>query len=244
MLEYREVVYSRYASVVKRYPKTWDERAANSWASAFKRYLSGWLPDDRNARIVDLGCGSGRFLHLLRKLGYSNVTGIDISSEQVELARQIHHHVVEGDALEFLMNSNERFDLLVALDFIEHLTKQEATKFLQLAEERLNPGGRLIMNSPNAASPFFGTRRYGDFTHEIAFSPSCLGHVLELFGFTGTEARELGPYSHGVRSAIRSLLWQAIRYSLQLYHLIEVGHTGDGVFTRDFLITGVKPVVG
>jgi SAM-dependent methyltransferase len=241
VLEYRSEVYPRYASVIKRYSPSFDTRAAEAWAAAFQRYLRGWLPDDRRARIIDLGCGSGRMLYLLRQLGYENLQGIDISAEQVQLARQVVDDVIEGDVLKYLRESTESCDLIVALDLIEHLTKDEATDFLQAIEQRLKPGGRLILNTPNAVSPFAGSRRYGDFTHEIGFAPSCLAQVLELFGLTEAEPRELGPYPHGLFSTFRTVLWQAIRGCLSLYNYVEVGHHGGGVFTRDFLISAVKP---
>src|SRR4051794_10833688 len=47
-----------------------------------------WLPGDRRARIVDLGCGGGEFLHFLTELGYESVRGVDFSVEQVQRCRE------------------------------------------------------------------------------------------------------------------------------------------------------------
>ena len=242
MSSYRDLVYERYASVIKRYPEKFDTRAAEAWGAAFRRYLHGWLPHDRQARVVDLGCGSGRMLHLLAQLGFRNVVGVDISAEQVALARQVNDRVLEKDVLSFLRDRPPgSFDLVIALDLIEHFTKDEAMEFLDQASQSLAAGGRLILNTPNAASPLAGARRYGDFTHEIGFSPSCLSQILELFGLERPTARELGPYPHGMVSACRTAMWQVLRLGLQLYNLIEIGHRGDNIFTRDFVISAVKP---
>ena len=233
-------MYDRYASTIKGFAPKFDERSADRWKAAFGRYLRGWLPTSPEARIGDLGCGDGKMLYLLRQSGYHNATGVDLSAEQVALARQTGGTVVCGDVREFLAGRRDEFDLLIALDLLEHLTKDEAFDLLEAVSGALRPGGRLILNTPNAASPLAGSRRYGDVTHEIAFSPSCLAGVLRLFRFDSIEARELGPYPHGVVSACRWGLWKLLRLAVMLFNYVEIGHAGDRVFTRDFLISGVK----
>jgi SAM-dependent methyltransferase len=47
--------------------------------------ISRHLPQDREAKILDLACGHGAFLHYLRLAGYANCSGVDISPEQIEL---------------------------------------------------------------------------------------------------------------------------------------------------------------
>jgi SAM-dependent methyltransferase len=237
MNTYRDLIYTKYASVIKKYPRTFDETGAQAWSDAFSRYLKGWLPDNRDANIVDLGCGSGRFLYLLRKFGYTNVTGVDVSEEQVLLAKQINKNVIVKDVLSFLRNDTTSYELIAAFDLIEHLTKEEFVEFFSLVEKRLRNRGRLIINTPNAASPFGLYRRYGDFTHEICFTPSCLGDVLALFGLCDAEARELGPYPHGILSLIRYLCWKVVRLVIASYNLIEIGNLGGRIYTRDFVMS-------
>jgi len=42
------------------------------------------LPEDKKAKIIDLGCGNGGFVYWLQQIGYQNAEGIDISAEQIE----------------------------------------------------------------------------------------------------------------------------------------------------------------
>lgn len=121
-------------------------------------------------------------------------------------------------------------------------SKDEVLRFLDAAYAALKPGGRLILQTPNLEGPLAGQYRYGDFTHEVGFNPNALRRLMQLVGFEAIEARECDPppLGYSVFSTIRAALWQLVRGSLALYNLIETGATGDRVFTRVFLISGIK----
>jgi len=240
-LDYQERIYKQYASVCRGCSEVFDEQEATRSMAAFSRYLAGWLPAAKNANILDLACGSGKTLFFLRENGYTNISGVDISAEQVALARQVTSDVTEGDILEFLGNTSCKYDLIIAQDIVEHLGKNQVFEMLDACHTSLTPGGRLILSSPNAESPMFGSRRYGDFTHGICFTPAALSQVLEIAGFEEASFREIGPYCHGVISGIRALSWAVLRRLLMAYNLVELGHVGSGIFTRDFLICVIKP---
>jgi SAM-dependent methyltransferase len=205
------------------------------------RYLRGWLPTDARARIVDLGCGSGRLLALFRAQGFPDVIGVDRSPEQIELARQRGAQAFLEDMMPFLNRFDGELDLVTALDVIEHLGKSEVLPFVDACHRALRPGGRLVLQTPNADSPWGAALRYGDFTHETCFTPHALGRLLRLSGFDRIEAREQGPVVRGPASAVRFLLWRIIRAGLVLWNLAETGSAGSGVHTRVFLISGIRP---
>src|SRR5206468_564812 len=60
---------------------------ADSTKYILRRLLRGYVPNDRAAPILDLGCGSGMLVHLLRQAGYQNAVGVDTSVEQVAGAK-------------------------------------------------------------------------------------------------------------------------------------------------------------
>jgi hypothetical protein len=115
--------------------------------------------------------------------------------------------------------------------------------FLDLCHEALRPGGRLILQTPNADTPWGTHLRYGDFTHEVCFQQNSLKYLLQLCGFSGIEHREMGPvpWGYSLASSLRHLAWRTIRLGLQLYNLAETGSPGSGTFTRVFLISAIKP---
>jgi SAM-dependent methyltransferase len=98
----------------------------------------------RPARILDAGCGSGRNMVELGRLG--TVTGVELSGTSVSLARQREAgEVIEGSVLEMPFDSNS-FDLAVSLDVIEHL-EQEVDALAELRRV-VAPGGSLLVTVP------------------------------------------------------------------------------------------------
>jgi len=223
-------------------PETFNETVAWQWGRAQRYYLRHWLPEDKDAQIVDLACGGGKLLYFFKRMGYTNITGVDISPEQVKLARQVTPDVEEANVLDWLEAHPASFDLITGFDIVEHFHKDEVLRFLDACHGALKPGGRLILQTPNAESPFGMSIRYGDFTHEVGLNPNALSRLLSLTGFQWIESRETGPIpiGHSIKSSIRYLIWQSIRAGLKLWNLAETGGAGSVVFTRVFLITGEK----
>ena len=244
MDDYRSRIYARYATAIQDAGARFDYPGALRWSRPYRRYLRGWLPLNHDAAILEVGCGSGHLLHLLGRLGYSDVTGVDLSPEQVALARQVCPNVVEADAIEWLKGKDGQYDLIVALDVVEHLRKEEVLLFLDACCDSLKPGGRLILQTPNAESAFGLGIRYGDFTHEVGFTPDCLARLLALSGFDGAEPRETGPAVHGVCSAIRFTLWRLVRLGIMAWNAVETGGVGSRIVTRVFLISAVRRASG
>jgi cyclopropane fatty-acyl-phospholipid synthase-like methyltransferase len=112
--------------------------------------------------------------------------------------------------LEFLARSRSRFDLVVALDLVEHLRKDEVLEFLDLCREALRARGRLVLQNPNGGSPWCGSNVHGDFTHETCFTPSSLRGLLLLAGFSDVKAREQGVVVRGGASAVRWVAWRLL----------------------------------
>lgn len=242
-LDYRKKFYEQYVSKQVRLEGT-EPTAADYqlWAQGAERRFAGWLPEDKSAPILDMGCGAGNFLFALARLGYSSLTEVDLSPEQVALARRWcpKAKIIEADVFEVLKANTGRYALVSGLDILEHFRKDEALTFLELAHKALFPGGRLILQTPNAASPFFGSVAYSDFTHEWFYSPRGLERILGMAGFSGYECRESGPFAHGLKSRVRTAAWGVVRSGLKLYDLIETGGDNGGVYTRVFVATAVK----
>jgi 2-polyprenyl-3-methyl-5-hydroxy-6-metoxy-1,4-benzoquinol methylase len=240
--DYRQRIYAEYATNFQDAADIFDLEASRRWGKAYRSYLLGWLPADKDADIVDLACGGGKLLHLIQMEGYRRICGVDIRPDQISRARQVTEQVILGDAIDFLEKQRNRFDLIIGLDIIEHFHKPEVLRFLDCCHDALKPRGRLVLQTPNAESPWGGSIRYGDLTHEVCFNPNALSRLLRLAGFSDIEAREAGPVLRGgsLVSTARYALWQAFRAGLTLWNLAETGCRGSGVFTRVFLVSGLK----
>ncbi len=239
---YQKRIYENYASVFKGGLNIFDSVAAHQWGKSYDHYFRGWLPAKKDAAILDLACGGGNLLFFFQQRGFTKIHGVDISSEQVRLARQVTPEVTEANVLDFLEAHLQAFDLLTGLDIIEHFPKDDVLRFLDLCHAALRPGGRLILQTPNADTPWGITSLYGDFTHEICFTPHALGRLLALCGFKELEVRETGPapWNYSLMSTGRYVLGQGMRALLKLWNMAETGTTGSGVFTRVCLVSGIK----
>jgi 2-polyprenyl-3-methyl-5-hydroxy-6-metoxy-1,4-benzoquinol methylase len=241
--KYRERIYGRYDSA-RQTPV-----APKSVAGLKVRLpLFGWLirqhmPVDRHCSILDLGCGHGALLYALERAGYRNARGVDGSPEQVEAARRLGVAGVElGDVLATLLAAPAAsFDVVIAFDVIEHYTKSELIPLVDAVLRVLKPGGRWIIHAPNAESPLSGRIRYGDITHELAFTRVSLDQLLRASGFSSVGCFEDRPVPHGVKSTIRAFLWHVIRSALLVYVAIEVGaFDRRAVFSQNLLAVAFK----
>jgi len=158
------------------------------------------------------------------------------------LSRQAAPDVKEGNAIDFLEEHPLSFDLITGLDIIEHLTKDEVFRFLEGCIAALKPGGKLILQTPNADSPWSNCVRYGDFTHEVCFNPRSLSSLMRMCGFSAIESREQGPpaWGYSLGSSVRYVIWRLIRSGIQFWNLAETGSVGSKIFTRVFVIKGKK----
>ncbi|MCL1926180.1 MAG: class I SAM-dependent methyltransferase [Syntrophorhabdaceae bacterium] len=201
------------------------------------------FPADRNASILDLGCGHGALIHFARLAGYKNIRGVDGSPEQVAAAKRLGiEGVEEADLSVFLSKQQaESVDLVIAFDVIEHFTKDELLGFVDHVCRVLKRNGRWIIHTVNGESPFFGCVRYGDLTHELVFTRKSIHQLLLSSGFFNVRCFEDAPIPHGVKSAARWGLWKAIRSVLRLYIAAETGDAGNGgIFTQNFLVVAEK----
>ena len=237
---YRECVYSTYGQGKMRDWLIRDEAGYRRWATACLARIRDWLPAQKSAVCLDIGCGPGNMLYALRMAGYGNIRGVDRSPDWMETARKICPAVECGDVRDYLNRYAGQFDVITAFDLVEHFRKDELLDLLRLVAQALKPGGTLILQTPNAESPWGSMHRYHDLTHELSFDPHSLAHVLGLVGFGGFEARESGPVVRGVLGALRMAAWKAIWALLMFWNLVETGSPGSGIYTRIFVARAIK----
>ncbi|MCB2148596.1 MAG: class I SAM-dependent methyltransferase [Deltaproteobacteria bacterium] len=208
-----------------------------------KRFIIKHFPPDRDSIILDLGCGSGSLIYFAQQTGYHKIQGVDLSPQKISNANKCGIHGVEqGDALETLnKKAADTFDCLIAFDLIEHFNRTNLLLFIDAAYRTLKPGGRWLIHTTNAESPFGMTIRYGDITHQLAFTRASLSQLLYLSGFSQVNCYEDQPVPHGIISAVRWLLWKIIRNGLRLYRAIETGDIGHhAIFSQNILVVAVK----
>ncbi|MDP3732561.1 MAG: class I SAM-dependent methyltransferase [Candidatus Omnitrophota bacterium] len=166
-----------------------NQRESQRYSEELELNYAEFLPLDKEAGILDIGCGMGQFIAYLRKNGYRSVSGIDVGQEAVDYCRKKGiDNVLKIDSLaDFLSKNIEKFDLIILKSVIAHLPRRELISILSAARSSLKHGGRLVVETFNASVWTGVFMRYNDFTHRNAFTENSLRQVLLLAGFTEIE---------------------------------------------------------
>lgn len=226
MNDFRTELYERYVSSFKgSHSRPSEAELKRYWAWCRHKYLPIINALPREAAVLDLGCGAGQMLEFLKDEGFTNAQGVDISREQVEIARSRGLNAEVGDAIAFLKAHENAFDLLVAFDFFEHFSKSELLSLSGLILNALKPGGYLLLQTPNGQGLFPGQIIYGDLTHMTIFTPESMTNLLRLSNFEQITFYESGPAPIDTKGQLRLLAWRAIRFLANTVRLIETGKT-------------------
>lgn len=216
-------------------PEGLRERAV-AWQQQFREFL----PTDPDARILDAGCGYGAVVWWLQAIGYRHAEGIDVSGEQVDAGAMLGiSNLARADVEEFLAGREGTYDAIIARDLLEHLPRDVLVCVVDGMHRALRKGGVLIIQAPNAESPFGGRIRYGDFTHELAFTSASISQLLRVSGFARVVTRPVRPVLRGLRSRVRALSWRLVEAAMRAVLTAEVG-CGNYIVTQNLLAVAWK----
>lgn len=147
--------------------------------------------------VLDLGCGRGEWLSLLRDSGHA-ARGVDISPTMVELCRARGHDVAVSDALAALRaQPDDSLSVVSGFHIIEHLPFPVLFAVFAEARRVLQPGGLLLFETPNPENLLVGAHTFHhDPTHRNPLTPSSMTFLAEFHGFGDIEIVRQRPYPH------------------------------------------------
>lgn len=229
-MNYRDRCYQSFVSRHWVFSHALSEKDFNHLRRVYHKKFNSFPPPDKNSLILDIACGAGHFLYYLQKEGYINAQGIDISEEQLQVARKMGiKNLQKANLFDYLPKHPGKFDMVVANDIIEHLKKDEVLEFLDLIFKALKPSGGVLIATLNAQSLFGAKTVFIDFTHEQGFTPGSLSQVMRVCNFKDVKVYGDGPVAYDWRSGLRTILWSLTKEFLKLYSVIERG-TGRGMW--------------
>jgi len=145
--------------------------------------------------VLDIGCGRGEFLALLKERGV-RARGIDVNDSMVEVCLQKGLDASKADALAYLRAQPAgSLGGLLAAQVVEHLDPAYLTNLLDAAYAALRPGAPIVLETINPACWFAFFESYvRDITHVRPLHPDTLKFLLQASGFGGVEIRYQAPY--------------------------------------------------
>jgi SAM-dependent methyltransferase len=169
-----------------------------------------------NKTVLDLGCGRGEWLSLLRKHGIEGL-GVDTNEGQLAAARENGLAVYNEDGLQFLRTQSEgRFAAVTAFHIFEHLPFAVLAEWLLEIRRVLCPGGILIAETPNPENLIVGANTFHlDPTHTRPLPSGVLAILSETVGLAVKQIRPLHP--HGDLAAALKDLPERTAYLLYGY---------------------------
>ncbi len=191
-----------------------DRRRQSLRAFDYYRFEDRYRPEDTvreeqrlylsffegRSNVLDLGCGKGEFLELLRS-EQIEAYGIDVNEPMVRMCQEKGLLAFQADALEHLAGlPDASLGGLFAAHLVEHLSTGDVVRLFELALAKLQPEAVLIVETPNplcvwALVNYF----YLDLSHVRPVHPATLSFLLELQGFRDVEVRYLHPVPEQVR---------------------------------------------
>ncbi len=172
-----------------------EEQFRGSREKIFNR-LKVYLPLIEKAKIgtlespiLDVGCGRGEWLELLRECGYE-ASGIDISKVMIEQCQFRGLETREGDAISYLQGlPNASLGAVTGFHIIEHIPLASLIKLFDEAVRVLRPGGLIIFETPNPRNVLVGSGDfYRDPTHLNPIHPDTISYIATLKGFINSES--------------------------------------------------------
>lgn len=146
-----------------------------------------WLPEERNAAIIDVGCGWGTLLLDLQQRGYENLLGVE---GDAEVAREAENRcldkgirIVHSEAISFFEHTTLIADRVLLFHVLEHFPSTDGRRLLGAIREHLRDGGQIVIEVPNMSSVTGMNMQCSDLTHATAFTEYSLRQLLDDAGF-------------------------------------------------------------
>ena len=238
----KEQIYNRYITTHFEAVHKKGKSDFETYYKYFKKNYSKHLPEDKDLKILDIGCGMGHFLYFLEKEDYKDYIGIDISKENIEFCKEKGLNVRLSNVFDFLAEKTVPFHVIVMNDIIEHFNKQEIIRILELVNKNLVENGKIIIKTLNAANPILANGgRYIDFTHEISFTEESLSQVLRVSGFKDVRIypQDIYIFYKNPLNYVAKFISKLLNLTFRLLFLLY-GRKTTKIFTKSIIAVATK----
>ena len=202
------------------------------------------LPKDKNARILDIGFGTGWFIAACIRMGYTNIYAADFFAQEklkkivdsCDAIKEVFD--IEENIGDFLAKTNQKFDYIHMSHVIEHIPKYSLLYIVDAVYKSLYKDGVLLLRTPNMEGPAANSSLFVTLTHEYGFSDSNLYSLLHIGGFDEICFHNLNK-SKTLKQFIGKSIRQPFLYYMKIRNrLFGVNHFGN--YGSELTVTAQK----
>ncbi|MGC9504146.1 class I SAM-dependent methyltransferase [Baaleninema sp.] len=246
--------YDKSVHPIARRAKDWlDAGKVKSWIAPFEK--------KRALRFLDVGCGNGRYLKMLHRLGLAKhqLFGIEMNAEAIDSLNAEGYQGFYGRLEDVADELPENyFDVIVLLQVLEHVANP--TETVRCLGRLLRPGGRLILETPNTEgldANWFRDGFWGGYhfpRHWNLFDRKTLTRLVEDAGLTVGSFKALPSHAfwilsyhhwlqHQTQQPRLASLFDPLRNValLSLFTGFDLLRSKVGVWTSNVQLVAVKP---
>ena len=149
---------------------------------------------DARGPVLDIGSGRGELLRLF-KAANIEAYGVDLDTVMVNVANSNGCKTLYGDAIAHLRTlADAALGGVVAIQVVEHLTREQLKELCELVKRKVRPGGRIAFETINPQSLLaLSSNYFRDPTHVWPMHPDTLGYMATLAGLKIIETKMLSP---------------------------------------------------
>lgn len=147
-------------------------------------------------KVIEIGSGRGELQRLLQEAQVDSY-GVDLDAAMVNVANAAGCTTLHGDGIAHLRSLPDRsLGGLIAIQVVEHLTRQQLHELFSLAKAKLMPGATIALETINPQSVLaLSSNYFRDPTHVWPMHPDTLGYMATLAGLAIREVMPLSPVS-------------------------------------------------
>lgn len=203
----------------ERISKGWSQKGADSGAVSvketnyflfeerfrgsrgdIKQRQSAFLPYfEKSSRVLDIGCGRGEFLELLRDNNIAGI-GVDLDPDMIAYCQSRSLDAEQMDAITYLEKQDDKsLDGIFIDQVVEHLEPEYLLRLLALCYQKLKFGYYLVVETVNPLSFVSFVNFYIDMTHTRPVHPETMQFLLSAAGFREIDKKFFSPVAEESR---------------------------------------------
>ena len=201
------------------------------------------LSSDFDSQILDFGCGDGREIDSLRRIGFKNLTGFDIArwSPKAIIDECI---IYDSDSIGFLEKNTSKFDVIFSRDSAYYIPVEQQDRLWRAFYGALRPKGKIVVITFNGALSTSAWILQKDHNIHFAFNEKTLRSFPENAGFTDVNVEKIKPEHRSLLGKYffgAVLQWGEINSRLRYFTERGLDNQNPRLFSKQIVLTARKP---